>query len=853
MRRAVFVLGAPFLSTFITPPLSSQEFDFESSGIYGGGATTAVAWDPFHADRWLLGGDVSGVHHSANNGLDWFSANKGLDGDDLNVASILYSKSTPDLVWLASGSPGKGGGVFKSLDGGLSWIPASEAVSEIRFSGVKGGTTKIAPELTKSEETILPHGCGDLLARFDKDGYSFLLAGSFQHGLFAGKLESGEGGPITWYPAAIELKKEADPDDSSGDLYPYYIRSIAVPPGASYVLVGTLKRGLFKIELNVNSSGDLEASPPIPLLPDDTTVEDISVAGNLAYLAGGPHGLFTLDLSDNIVSISPVTWPAGSWWKTIEVVRTKVGSSITTEIWAGCTGAKDLDPPSGSKDSAVYSSDGGLSWTMLSQSSNWLWQSTLHWWQADDQSIVLNPITGLYEPNPLNTKIGRGSHRTNAIAFRPGSRTLTVTGSTTPYMTQYPALLSSSSLLSPSCHGMQLTAAKKIVSGFVGSEVIFGMGDWGVVFSSDGLQSPNIWPQPSKDNRICTDLEIDPISGKGFAVTSHRHVSNTDLWTENFEILEFQGAPYAPSIFTPGAWQFNDISELGVPPHDFKSYQHSSGIFIGPRAVTLGYDSQGLRVLVSSGSPEKVKGALPHDVPLFPQVWTQATGRWEPASTGLQGGWTWIDMTAVRGAPNFRHELVWNGAGHIVLYYNPESGLWGGPLGGQWNKLEDPTPGGFDLSSTSGSAYGFLESDFLDSNLYWLGTDHGLFEVTINSMALGYMEPVKQIVVTHPDTGEIIQAFGPIAPVAHRQFFVAIPAHGTLSREADLLFIDATLDPPFMQSVSDEWWKRAAVLPVDLTLLEDQPISGGLRRQVLGAALDGDGFILGQRTVVYIP
>src|SRR5207237_1118008 len=78
----------------------------------------ALAIDPLTPSTVYAGSGSEGVLKTVNAGGTWISKNTGLT--TLNVASLAIDPFTPSIVYT-----GTSNGMFKSLDGGDSWLPIS--------------------------------------------------------------------------------------------------------------------------------------------------------------------------------------------------------------------------------------------------------------------------------------------------------------------------------------------------------------------------------------------------------------------------------------------------------------------------------------------------------------------------------------------------------------------------------------------------------------------------------------------------------------------------------------------------------------------------------------------------------
>ena len=94
-------------------------------------AATGIAAMTLGIDREIPG---RGVYKSTDGGRSWLAVNKGLEAAGWNVLSIAVSPQNADLVYAGTLDHG----VFRSDDGGLTWVKKSSGipVGEIRFIAV---------------------------------------------------------------------------------------------------------------------------------------------------------------------------------------------------------------------------------------------------------------------------------------------------------------------------------------------------------------------------------------------------------------------------------------------------------------------------------------------------------------------------------------------------------------------------------------------------------------------------------------------------------------------------------------------------------------------------------------------
>jgi photosystem II stability/assembly factor-like uncharacterized protein len=98
-----------------------------------GGVVQALAVDPANSAVVYAGTEFGGVFKSLNGGRTWKAANRGLatgavgafnETVDTNVAALAIDPSAPETIYA-----GTGDGVFKSTDGGESWTARNEGLT----------------------------------------------------------------------------------------------------------------------------------------------------------------------------------------------------------------------------------------------------------------------------------------------------------------------------------------------------------------------------------------------------------------------------------------------------------------------------------------------------------------------------------------------------------------------------------------------------------------------------------------------------------------------------------------------------------------------------------------------------
>src|SRR5262249_5908493 len=94
-----------------------------------GGRVAALAIDPRTPTTLYAGTSVDGVFKSTDGGSSWVAANTGLTNTPIGALAI--DPLTPTTLYA-----GTGGGVFKSTDGGSSWVAATTGLPNTPFINV---------------------------------------------------------------------------------------------------------------------------------------------------------------------------------------------------------------------------------------------------------------------------------------------------------------------------------------------------------------------------------------------------------------------------------------------------------------------------------------------------------------------------------------------------------------------------------------------------------------------------------------------------------------------------------------------------------------------------------------------
>lgn len=311
---------------------------FAATGLAGGGFQNVVSFAP-DGSGVVVGGDVSGLHHSDDGGVTWLPVGQGLPRWAEKIAAIAHHPTDADLVVAAGGFAGDSGGVLRSTDGGRSWDVVDETLF---FSGQHAPDQDAVP-------TGHPRGTGRLLLWVDE----VLFAATFDDGLH----RSTDGGR-TWELVGFDER---------------YLRGLALHPDGR-LLVATHGHGLWTV---TDPTGSAE-SAPVEGAP--TELEEVAVDDDGTVLvAAGRDGLWTWQ-------------PGGAWEQVAEHETTWATVAIGGGRWFA--GSHFPDRVDGVREPGVLrSDDGGRTWTHVASGSSLdldVRGSAGHrWWVAQAQDRIL--------------------------------------------------------------------------------------------------------------------------------------------------------------------------------------------------------------------------------------------------------------------------------------------------------------------------------------------------------------------------------------------------------------------------------------------------------------------------------
>lgn len=121
-----FLLSVPAVLAQSVPTAALKQMKARSVGpAVMGGRITAIDAHVSNPDLIYVGAASGGVWKSENAGGTWTPVFD--DQPTLNIGSVAIQQSNPNVIWVGTGegnprnSVNMGGGIFKSIDGGLTW------------------------------------------------------------------------------------------------------------------------------------------------------------------------------------------------------------------------------------------------------------------------------------------------------------------------------------------------------------------------------------------------------------------------------------------------------------------------------------------------------------------------------------------------------------------------------------------------------------------------------------------------------------------------------------------------------------------------------------------------------------
>jgi photosystem II stability/assembly factor-like uncharacterized protein len=187
------------------PPASPGPAWVKTGGPLGG-VGYDVRMRPDNFDSLYVTDTFSGVNMSVDGGNTWSPANKGisarvgLSGDAIPVFCLTIDPHNPDIIW--AGTQGTRG-LFKSVDGGKTWIPKDKGVTEPFAATFRGFT--VDPRTSD-----IVYAAGEYPGTTDPT-QSYGLQFTYAKGMVYKSVDAGENWTAVWHGDAVARYIWIDP------------------------------------------------------------------------------------------------------------------------------------------------------------------------------------------------------------------------------------------------------------------------------------------------------------------------------------------------------------------------------------------------------------------------------------------------------------------------------------------------------------------------------------------------------------------------------------------------------------------------------------------------------------------
>ena len=172
---------------------SSSNVDYQRVGPFNvGGRTRAIAYDLANPDVILAGGVSGGMWRSANAGQTWSRVTAPEDHSAVSCVAQDPRSGNTNVWYYGSGevsgnsasksfsAPYRGGGMYKSTDGGITWNQIASTTTDITSSSTWDAIFGIAVDPTRTDSSIVYAAIEQGIMRSNDGGdtWSLVLGGS---------------------------------------------------------------------------------------------------------------------------------------------------------------------------------------------------------------------------------------------------------------------------------------------------------------------------------------------------------------------------------------------------------------------------------------------------------------------------------------------------------------------------------------------------------------------------------------------------------------------------------------------------------------------------------------------------
>lgn len=630
----------------IDPPvIQPQGIVTRASGVAGAGFQNAGDIHPTEPNLWIAGGDVAGVHLSADAGKSWAPNNTGLDAPNkLRTTGVRWSENpaTPHIAWRWTADwNGATGNYFMrgTYDPSLGVIVRWEVVHQLpdgwasAQNGTQAGDTNASPQSGHPRQTK-----NRMIALDETNGVAYLGSAN---GLWRVNID-GSGTPTRVWGAGES------------------VTSISLDPrnkNIAYVTVdlGTLT-GVHRLTtIRTGAAPTVDSYRPLAYQYAQSCKAFVQGGVTRLVVATG-RAVNAADPSDSIVYWNGAGDFASGWTDLSGNIN--ADETAVRNRWAGvdavllsngnlrilASNSYDEDGPTGKK----------VAWTDWSLSGVPTWDrpatsnvdpayrigdpSGETWWLStpDGQPSLMLDKGGFDSPSPC---IAPSNPDLWMVPGRSGVWRRDLGATDTRWF--------------PAVKGLAVTTSWHVVVDRTNPDrVVFGDVDWTVLRSTAGMETQPMTPSRPVAG-VGWNLAQSQTDGKVLLCLGHRD-NNTDGY------LFRSDDPWATAS---GSW----VDELGTGSgRPWTGTADTAGV----KGAAIGVDGSGTQVILAALSHTGVN------------VDTAKTGLFRKVGAGAAGAWSKIELPgiaaefAVAGKEQRQHFAWQPGGGAVVWLSDPASGLW---------------------------------------------------------------------------------------------------------------------------------------------------------------------------------